>query len=347
MTDIQGYQVALELYHQNGTALAREAVAVDWEPAIESAWFDGVRGDLLPLAGTPPAAAIRPVWHSRLGEPYLAGFTVELSVGGEKRSESQFTTIYFAALAEALSTRLVAAGKLVAGEQFSYFSTAFAAPQAAGTRRQPRFSAVPLAAPLTLRETSLEPLLRVSSAEDEQRTDDMTAFVADQVLAQTTDLTRRSGDNETGGILVGHLCRDSERQALFAVVSAQIPATRTNAASTSLTFTSATWTDVRAALDLRRKGEIMLGWWHSHPVRSWCASCPDEKRRSCSAMSCFFSTQDEALHRTVFPKAFSLALVVSEITEDDRRIALFGWRRGRVEQRGFHIKPASAGDGLW
>jgi len=64
-------------------------------------------------------------------------------------------------------------------------------------------------------------------------------------------------------------------------------------------------------------------------------------------MSCFFSSQDEALHRTVFPKAFSLALVVSEIAEDDRRIALFGWRRGRVEQRGFHIKPASAGDGLW
>ena len=33
MTDIHTYQVALELYHQNGTALAREAVTVDWEPA--------------------------------------------------------------------------------------------------------------------------------------------------------------------------------------------------------------------------------------------------------------------------------------------------------------------------
>lgn len=347
MTDIQGYQVALELYHQDGTALAREAVAVDWEPAIESAWFDGVRGDLLPLAGTPPAAAIRPLWHSRLGEPYLAGFAVELSVGGEKRSESQFSTVYFAAVAQTIAARLVAAGKLVAGEQFSYFSTAFVAPQAAEPRRAPRFFAVPLAAPLTLRETSLEPLLQVSATRDEQRTDDMAAFVADQVLAETTDLTRRSGDNETGGILVGHLCRDTERQSLFVVVSAQIPATRTNAGSTSLTFTSETWADVRAALDLRRSGEIMLGWWHSHPVRSWCASCPDDKRRSCSALSCFFSSQDEVLHRTVFPKAFSLALVVSEIAEDDRRIALFGWRRGRVEQRGFHIKPASAGDGWW
>ena len=38
---------------------------------------------------------------------------------------------------------------------------------------------------------------------------------------------------------------------------------------------------VRAVLELRRRQEIHLGWWHSHPVRHWCeepsAEVPDSK----------------------------------------------------------------------
>ena len=55
----------------------------------------------------------------------------------------------------------------------------------------------------------------------------------------------------------------------------------------------------------------------------------------------YFSAQDRLLHRTVFPAAYSVALVVNELAEDRSTLSLFGWRQGMVVQRGFQALGAA------
>ena len=51
----------------------------------------------------------------------------------------------------------------------------------------------------------------------------------------------------------------------------------------------------------------------------------------------FFSAQDRALHRAVFPRAYAVALVVNQIAEQEQTFSLFGWRQGLIQARGFHV----------
>ena len=136
------------------------------------------------------------------------------------------------------------------------------------------------------------------------------------MIEETVELMVRAGGKETGGILIGHLHRDPGRRQLFLEVTAQIPAQHAEQELARLTFTPETWTAVDAALALRGKGEIQLGWWHSHPASHWCDDCPPETRRRCKSAGApsgdFFSAHDVALHRTVFPRAYSIALVLSD-----------------------------------
>jgi proteasome lid subunit RPN8/RPN11 len=187
---------------------------------------------------------------------------------------------------------------------------------------------------------SLAEAAHESSFQGNADEDDLPLFVPEEVLMEAKALSKQAGAKETGGILIGHLNRDAFVPEIFARVTAQIPARHTESSLTSLTFTSATWTDVRAALDLRRKNEIMLGWWHSHPVREWCKGCSPSSRKACSMAVDFFSAHDHALHRTIFPRAYSVALVVNDLAEDDATFSMFGWRRGLLEARGFYLTGA-------
>jgi hypothetical protein len=142
---------------------------------------------------------------------------------------------------------------------------------------------------------------------------------------------------ETGGILAGHLHRDGSRPEVFLEVTAQIPATHAPSELCKLTFTPETWAAADAALRLRNKQEIYVGWWHSHPARQWCDECPEEKRSACRVTGEFFSAHDESLHRCCFPRGYSLALVISDSYSTGLTAPLFGWRNGLIVPRGFFI----------
>jgi hypothetical protein len=97
---------------------------------------------------------------------------------------------------------------------------------------------------------------------------------------------------------------------------------------------------VQAAIDLRRAGEMMLGWWHSHPSFAFCnAECPAERRRVCALQKPFLSNDDLVLHRTIFPKAYHIALLANN-ADAGLEFTLFGWSSGTVRARGFHIRGA-------
>jgi proteasome lid subunit RPN8/RPN11 len=335
------YTYAVEVERDDGTPVGQLPVNVDWEPARE--W---VR--LLALRGGWPAGdaftrdlAVEPLWDPERGAPRLAGFRIQLA--GVRECDAEFPTAYFRDLARTTTARMVADGTLQKGDLIRCHALAFRVDAPAPGEQRPRLGR-PAAPDIPVRRALLADVLPshdAGTSSDAVDPDDLPVLIPDRVLEEARALTAGAGPSETGGVLVGHLYRDPDRAVLFAEVTAQVPARHTEANATKLTFTPATWTEVRAALALRNRGEIMLGWWHSHPVREWCKKCPEERRRQCALARGFLSDDDRLLHRTVFPRAYSVALVASDV-EGGPTFTLFGWRRGLLEERTFHLSAENA-----
>ena len=106
-----------------------------------------------------------------------------------------------------------------------------------------------------------------------------------------------------------------------------------------LTFTPEAFEAVNGILALRRSTEVVLGWVHSHPARSWCGRCSPEKRMVCPLQRPgFFSEDDVHVHETVFPRSYSVALVVT-VLEEETQTTLFGYQDGVIKQRAFIVLP--------
>jgi hypothetical protein len=356
-----GYRYALMLYREDGSPLGRAKVEVDWEPAEEWARFSAVRQGSLGITEQ-PEVAIQPLWSSKLGEPYMRGFRVDVrgrpvpesashaDSGSESSSRgcsgdasSDFAIGYFIDLARQASVQLVESGHLKTGESYLYLPVAFpgGGDDEGGLPEGERggFTADEVIPPLPLRSATLETFLSGSAPVGEMNTLDLPAFVPRRILSEATRLVQEADQKEVGGILIGHLHRDSGRPEIFVEVTGQIPARNTEADLTTLRFTAETWTQVQSTLDLRGREEIMLGWWHSHPKQAWCKECQDDKddkRADCQLLCDFFSAHDRRLHRAVFPRAYSIALVVNDMA-DGHTYSMFGWRKGQIELRGFHL----------
>jgi hypothetical protein len=169
--------------------------------------------------------------------------------------------------------------------------------------------------------------------------DDMPVFVSRSVLDEAAKLTHAKEGTETGGILIGTLGRDTNAGEILAEITAQIPAEHTSGSHVKLTFTPETWAAADAALRLRRRGEIYLGYWHSHPVRAWCKAraCTPEAQKTCYLAKDFFSPDDEAVMRAAFPRAYSIAMVANDTAFTDLTFSMFGNREGITQPRGFYV----------
>jgi hypothetical protein len=327
-------------YRDDGATVAEEPLAVDWEPAREWARWSAVRAGAGSEAFLPAAETLVPLWHAELGEPYLGGVRVELELGDGGRSASEIASAYFAESLRAATARLVERGTLAEGETCRYLVAAYPAAAAEEAKAAP-FALAERAPSLALVPAELAARERASLPATPEADGDVPVFLPAETLAEADELALDAGARETGGVLLGNLARDAASDAVFVEVTAQIPARAARGELTRLTFDPATWTDVRAALELRRRGEIMLGWWHSHPVREWCKACAPERRAGCRLASGFFSAHDRALHRTVFPRAYSLGLVVNVVDGERPTHSLFGWRGGVIAERGFRRLAAA------
>ena len=315
------YHYALAFRRSDGSSAGQVPVDVDWEPACESARFDAFkrRRREVPLFHVP---RVDPVWHETMGEPYVGGVRVWVG-GAEDEAEdetvtSSLTVSYFADLAQPAVQQLVDQDRALTGETLTYRVVAF--PRAQQVQGERRFASEEVVVPPEWRPTSLTTFVRESLAipdgdeakEAAAEPEGFPVFLHPAVVREAKSLAERAGPIETGGILVGHLHQDPGSGRPFAEIAAQIPA-RGQGSSTSLSFTPQTWTDVRAALDLRCRGEQMLGWWHSHPVKEWCKSCPVERQAICTFRQGFLSAEDRLLHRTVFPRAESSPFLVETL----------------------------------
>jgi proteasome lid subunit RPN8/RPN11 len=339
---MQQYRYAIELYRGERELIEQATASVDWDPALEWAWLQGIRKGLLQLTDGTSSSAIRPLWHPDAGEPYVAGFRVTILAEHAAGVSEDFTTDYFKEIANASTRRLIDEGRLQSRDGVRFVALAYFSEDHTQTGPASPFRTTEVAPDLTLGESMLADSLAASTpapgSADVADPDDVPIFIPRRVLDETREAARRAGDRETGGILIGHLHRDTEASELFVEITAQIPVAHAPAEVNKLTFTPETWTAAQNAVDLRRSDEIFQGWWHSHPVREWCKNCPQERKDVCPLALGFLSSDDCQLHRTVFPKAYTCALVVSDIAEDrDVVHTLFGWRRGAIERRGYRV----------
>ena len=330
------YRFALALFRQDGSCVGTAPVKRDWEPAHEWTRFLAQRRGEIPLQGN-GNASILPLWERTVGEPYCRGYRVEIERPGRRPVTADFPLTHFAALAKAAASIFVERQQLREGDHYSYLLVAHPAVEEAP---KPDGLSVTNASPgLPVRDASLDTLRTRGTPTGIQDNDDMPVFVSRQVLREVEERTVAERGRETGGILIGMLWRDEAAGEIFAEVTAQIPALHTTGTEVKLTFTPETWAAADAALRLRGRGECYLGYWHSHPVREWCKAreCTPEKQKSCALAKDFFSTDDEAVMRAAFPRAYSLAIVANDTAFADLSFSMFGNREGLMQPRGFFV----------
>jgi hypothetical protein len=332
-----GHHLVLELRAMDGTVLHGETLEPDWEPAIQGTRLAGLRRLGIWPAGATEASVV-PVWHEDAGPPTLRALRVQMSTDGQEWSADFNSSEYFSEVASVLVAARLAEGQLLPTDRIRFAVAAYPIAASTSSERQPRLNVVDRPQPLAVRDRAFGALAESSEIRGDADPTDLEVVLPQAVLDETTALAETAGECETGGILIGHLCRDERRSDIGVAVTAQIPARHAVGRTEKLTFTSDTWTDVRHAVELRKQGELLLGWWHSHPAFKWCAECPIERQRVCRFGQGFLSADDKVLHRSVFPGAFTQALVVTR-SADGIGTRLFGWRNGVLKPRGFRVSP--------
>jgi hypothetical protein len=332
----QTYDYVLELWREaDGIALGRVPVDVDLVPAREYLILDLLRRGVIQQPEGLAPMTVQPIWNTRTGAPDAIGFRATLAAPGGEAVQT-FSINYFRPLARRAANKFVEQGELKEGETFEYCVMAF--PRKSGAPASGRFSLTAREAPLPINPASLERLMAGSLLFGTANLPVLPVLYHWRVLQDASILTRRAGAMETGGVLVGHVCRDAGGCGeLFLEISALIPA-KGKGELTKLAFTPDIWTDVQAEVDRRDRNEIWLGWFHSHSFYHQCNTKTQlhdlSARRNAEP---FFSEDDCRLHRNVFPRALSVALLVTDSPQSGMSWTTFGWHKGELASRPFHV----------
>ncbi len=347
----------------DGVRLGDVRLNLDWVPALRWAeWAEFEEG--VKSGGTPAANSahpvIEPIWSPEGEPPYVGGVKIRRAEEGAK--PIAFPLSYFSSAVVNASSELVASGSLVAGQRFEYKIFALADAQ---RQRQANlgFDVVAVDQPPPIEVADLASLMTEAGEDSENGgiataasslalAETMSIFIPQIVLDEATELARTVGEVgtgdevETGGILVGKLYRDRTSGILFSRITGQLPAEHTIATRHSLRFTPETWASVDQVMRLRAtdevaRNEIVLGWWHVH---GWfCEFCPPENRALCAFSSPAFSLADRDVHREVFQKPWSIALLLSFLGEERPSYDVFAWSQGQIEAVKFYTLPDRSG----
>ena len=316
-----------EAIDQDGTKLGDYVLTdIDFEPAVQCAHLEAVRASRDVGIRPPTSARIDPVASRKRGAPYIDGFEVRLD---SHKTPIRFELRFLHTAVIRGSAALVHDGILQPRETFHYRVCAFDRPPASQATPAD-FLIEPEDEEMTISSSRLPTTGNVLGTDWDDG--DLPVFMHQQVLDEATDLAVAAGDTETGGLLLGQMCRDHVTGEFFLDVSALLNTPLATGTETSLRFGPETFAELDRMLALRSLGECLVGWWHSHP--NFCASCPTERRRSCHFSRPFFSAADRDVHRALFPQAHSQALLITDLGSAQPSIDLFSWRHGTIAPRG-------------
>ncbi len=338
------YVWAVEFEGDGGEVICRSPLLPDWQAATACARFEGIRQGLLPPLLSSDCAEVQPIWSQERGAPYVESFRLGVRApdGSGPRYERELPAGYFRRQIRALTGQLAEAGQLERGARV--FPRVLATPEEEIEEAVVvgGFAVEEIPQPLAYTESPLEEQLRTAEPVDatDLNAGDMKVFIPPRVFEQAEALARAAGAVETGGVLVGHLHRDTKTGDYFSVVTDQLPAEHTVAEATRLTFTPETWAAAEDAIKARGRNEKRVGWWHLHP--DFCRNCPPERRETCTLDAGFFSAEDVLLHANCFGMADQFALLLSATEGDALKRSCFGWRGGVVVARGYHLTSPGA-----
>ncbi|MBX7211048.1 MAG: Mov34/MPN/PAD-1 family protein [Verrucomicrobiaceae bacterium] len=327
------FQFTLEISGPEAQALGQFPISPDWLPVEEALRFEIMRhGDDKPLRADD--IVIDPRW-SEQGAPYVSS----LAVSAPGSPSVAIPVKYFKGEVRKIEAQLVAQEKLKKGDAYTFKTLAYARTEAPAPARKGIFVIEDEEVESPVAEREIAPLVARSTTDDEtlESAEALRVFIPQSILDETRGIAEAAGNVETGGLLIGHVHRDPVEPVIFLEVTAQIPAAHTNASVTSLNFSDDTWLAARAAMNIRNRGESMIAWWHSHPSKWFCnESCPLEKRLACHLQQSYLSADDLLLHRTVYPKAWQVALLVN-VADAGTTHTAWGWHAGSVRQIPFRV----------
>ena len=337
------HRYAIDYYKEDGAHLGPISIEPDFQAAKDWTYFTGMRSGRLPAVTAAAQGLVSPLWCEERGAPFCRGVRVETTVGGAETVSCDFPRDFFKSLAEHGSLEWVEKGELEPAERYIYrvcaypVAAEFSEKNALGNRpvESSGFQVEVMPDPIPLTESRLETFRDRATPAGEVCEGDVPVFFAQSVIDEACALATEAGNRETGGVLVGGLHHDPSKPETFIEVVAQIPAQYAEASGTSFSFTPETWAAADAAISLRGRSELILGWWHSHP-RFCNPECPDERRRACLFARPFFSADDIHLHRVCFPQPYQVALLISDLPDSGATPAVFGWRTGMVSARGYY-----------
>lgn len=330
------YRFAVAIFAEDGTSLGTVAVERDWELVSDWTRFYFQRRGRLSLESD-GSASVLPLWERTVGAPVCRGFRIQIERPGCKPVVRDFPSAHFHDFARTLASVFVEQKKLHESEHYSYLVIAQPSPPEAVESGGLRVSNV--SPPVPARDASLNIFLATSSASGAINDGEMPVFVSPRILEEAAAQTRAHEGTETGGVLIGKLWRDRRAAEIFAEITAAIPAEHSIGSNVKLAFTPQTWAAASDALRLRNRDEILLGYFHSHPVKTWCKgkSCSLEAQKSCRFARDFFSADDEDVMRAAFPSPWCVAIVANDVAFADVTFSMFSNREGQMRPRGFYV----------
>jgi proteasome lid subunit RPN8/RPN11 len=342
-TKPETYRFGLELLLPSGQRVGEVHLECgDFARAVEATFFDALRRGLFTdYAPSLDRARIEPRFPSDAGpKPQVEGFEVVLPTDAGSEHRRAFGIDFFSGLVLRTGAQLALAGKVSGDATLLYRLGAYLDPiekrTAGGLNIE--LESAPTAIPV---RPGSRRAFGATEAWDHPTPDDFPVLIPRHVLQESVEEARRAPEREVGGVLLGHLRRDDETGEVFLEVTCMVPAEETQATSTSVTFTHATWARVREVIEWRGEGEIFAGWVHSHPFR-FCAECPLPVPAECLAKVLFYSIDDRFLMELSFARPFMVGLLTAveprvETALGHLPVKLFGWRDGSIEGRGFEV----------
>ncbi|HJT78708.1 MAG TPA: hypothetical protein VJ739_16005 [Gemmataceae bacterium] len=337
------YHYRLEFFDDRRRPVREVALGrADFGRAVAAAFFAALRRGVFD-SYTPPGdrARIEPRFRDEeRGSPRASGFDVVLPTPDGAEYRMEFASTFFTNRALHLGAELVREGRLPENGRLLFQLTAYLDEAEESPRRGMRIALDEASVDIPIRQASRR-ALGLAEAWDAPRPDDFPVVVPRHVLHEAMEEANAAPDREVGGTLLGHLYRDTDTGDLFLHVTCLVPAEQTEATTTSVTFTPATWARVREVQELRGEGEIFAGWFHSHPFR-FCAECPLPVPPDCVRKVLFYSADDEFLMELSFAQPFMVGLLAGVEPKLERALGhlpvrLFGWRDGTIQPRGFEV----------
>lgn len=339
-----GLAVELKRDPDGPPALSLPVSGNDLVDALSEAWWEGyARAGCAEASLEGRDVAVEPIRRDN-AEPYCDGFVLRTVNTDGKTTRCVFPRSSVAHVAQ----RGLAAVRKDDKEQIYY-----------DLRATPTGSAVSLPSPLVqmaaglaFASASLPELRDRARTRGEPEAARGEVFYTERALADAERISRRGAASEppveTGGLLIGPLCRCPETRDVFVVVTDVLEATDTDATTFSLAYSSATWAKIDALLRARRSAPGMqahriLGQTHGHnflPLGGLepCEACAELE--FCTRHTAFLSTSDLRWCRAVFSaQPWQLSHQFGLNARGENVDALFGLRGGCLTERGFRVIP--------